>query len=80
MAWTNFIVTAAVVGAAVMLLRTDIRQSAGMLRRNVRSIRGWLEEEEASAAARRMKDAEQPKHIEHGRQGTDAADKKPHDH
>ncbi|KAJ0963372.1 hypothetical protein J5N97_028494 [Dioscorea zingiberensis] len=50
MALTNFIVTVAAVTAAVVLFRSDVRQSATMFRRNVRQIRQWLEEESASAA------------------------------
>jgi hypothetical protein len=50
MALTNFILTVVGVGAAVMLLRSDVKQSASIFRRNVRQIRQWLEEESASAA------------------------------
>ncbi|CAN6327595.1 unnamed protein product, partial [Urochloa humidicola] len=50
MALTNFILTVVGVGAAVMLLRKDVKQSATMFRRNVRHIRNWLEEESAAAA------------------------------
>jgi len=49
MALTNFILTVVGVGAAVMLLRKDVKQSATMFRRNVRHIRNWLEEESAAA-------------------------------
>ncbi|CDP16562.1 unnamed protein product [Coffea canephora] len=50
MALTNFILTVAGVGAVILLMRTDIKQSATIFRRNVRQIRHWLEEESASAA------------------------------
>jgi hypothetical protein len=50
MALTNFILTVVGVGAAVMLLRKDVKQSATIFRRNVRHIRNWLEEESAAAA------------------------------
>ena len=50
MALTNFILTVVGVGAAVMLLRSDVKQSASIFRRNVRHIRNWLEEESAAAA------------------------------
>ncbi|URE31726.1 hypothetical protein MUK42_18587 [Musa troglodytarum] len=50
MALTNFIVTVVGVTAAVLLLRSDVKQSAAIFRRNVRHIRQWLEEESASTA------------------------------
>ncbi|KAL3653843.1 hypothetical protein CASFOL_003524 [Castilleja foliolosa] len=50
MALTNFILTVVGVGAVVMLMRSDVKQSASIFRRNVRQIRNWLEEESASAA------------------------------
>ncbi|XP_057983635.1 uncharacterized protein LOC131168317 [Malania oleifera] len=50
MALTNFILTVAGVGAVVLLLRSDVKQSAAIFRRNVRHIRHWLEEESASAS------------------------------
>ena len=50
MALTSFILTVVGVGAAVMLLRKDVKQSATVFRRNVRHIRNWLEEESAAAA------------------------------
>lgn len=45
MAITNFIVTVLGVGAVVLLLRSDVKQSANVFKRNVRQIRTWLEEE-----------------------------------
>jgi hypothetical protein len=50
MALTNFILTVVGVGTAVLLLRSDVKQSASIFRRNVRHIRKWLEEESAAAA------------------------------
>ncbi|PIA37823.1 hypothetical protein AQUCO_03000393v1 [Aquilegia coerulea] len=50
MALTNFIVTVAGVGAVILLMRSDVKQSVGIFRKNVRQIRHWLEEESASAA------------------------------
>ncbi|WOL15407.1 hypothetical protein Cni_G24188 [Canna indica] len=50
MALPNFILTVAGVTAAVLLLRSDVKQSAAIFRRNVRHIRQWLEEESTSAA------------------------------
>lgn len=50
MALTNFILTVAGVGAVVLLLRSDVKHSAAIFRRNVRQIRNWLEEESATAA------------------------------
>ncbi len=49
MALTNFILTVAGVTAVVLLLRSDVKQSATIFRRNVRHIRNWLEEESATA-------------------------------
>ncbi|RXH95819.1 hypothetical protein DVH24_008319 [Malus domestica] len=45
MALTNFILTVAGVGAVVLMLRSDVRQSASIFKRNVKHIRTWLEEE-----------------------------------
>ncbi|XP_010250664.1 PREDICTED: uncharacterized protein LOC104592850 [Nelumbo nucifera] len=50
MGLTNFILTVAGVSAVVLLLRSDVKQSAAIFRRNVRQIRQWLEEESASAS------------------------------
>ncbi|KAF6147846.1 hypothetical protein GIB67_014426 [Kingdonia uniflora] len=60
MALTNFIITVAGVGAVVLLLRSDIKSSAAIFKRNVRHIRNWLEEESSSAskAAEKVKPKE----------------------
>jgi hypothetical protein len=36
------------VGAIAMLMKTDVRTSASMLRRNLRHIRSWMEETAAT--------------------------------
>lgn len=51
MALSNFLITAVGVGAALLLLRGDVRQTAATFRRNVRHIRVWLEEEEKATKA-----------------------------
>ncbi|XP_062105417.1 uncharacterized protein LOC133817048 [Humulus lupulus] len=61
MALTNFILTVAGVSAVVLLLRSDVKQSASIFRRNVKHIRNWLEEESSSAskaAEKRVKELE----------------------
>lgn len=50
MGLTNFVLTVAGVTAAVLLLRSDVKQSATIFRRNVRQIRQWLEEESVAAS------------------------------
>lgn len=49
MALTNFLITVGVLGAAAMLLRSDIRSSGKMLQRNVKTIRTWMEEAQEAA-------------------------------
>lgn len=52
MALTNFLITVGVIGAAAMLLRSDIRSSGKMLQRNMKTIRTWMEEaQEGSSKA-----------------------------
>ncbi|KAG9448007.1 hypothetical protein H6P81_014135 [Aristolochia fimbriata] len=62
MALTNFILTVGGVTAAILLLRSDVKQSAAIFRRNIRQIRHWIEEESVSAskAAEKVK----PKELE----------------
>ncbi|XP_054800996.1 uncharacterized protein LOC129305101 [Prosopis cineraria] len=62
MGLTNFVLTVAGVGAVFLLLRTDVRQSAAMFRRNVKHIRNWLEEE--TAASSKAMDKSSPKELE----------------
>ncbi|KAI3928488.1 hypothetical protein MKW98_024089 [Papaver atlanticum] len=50
MALTNFLITVAGVGAVVLLLRGDVRQTASIFKRNVRHIRKWVEEESAAVS------------------------------
>lgn len=50
MALTNFILTVAGVSAVVLLLRSDVKQTSTIFRRNIKQIRQWLEEESASAS------------------------------
>lgn len=50
MALTNLILTVAGVSAVILFMRSDVRQSTSMIKRNIRHIRHWLEEESASAA------------------------------
>ncbi|KAJ0639134.1 hypothetical protein HanPI659440_Chr16g0618601 [Helianthus annuus] len=45
MALTNLILTVAGVSAVILLMRSDVKQSASIFKRNVRQIRHWLEEE-----------------------------------
>ncbi|KAB5516237.1 hypothetical protein DKX38_026885 [Salix brachista] len=56
MGLTNFIITVAGVSAVILLLRSDVKQSATIFRRNVKHIRHWLEEE-TSAASKAAKEA-----------------------
>ena len=44
MAWSNFVITAAGLLAVASLLRTDVRTSSAMLRRNLKQIRTWVED------------------------------------
>ncbi|XP_038726194.1 uncharacterized protein LOC120017153 [Tripterygium wilfordii] len=62
MGLTNFVLTVAGVSAVILLLRSDVKQSAAILRRNVKHIRSWLEEETvASKAAEDAKPKLEPK-------------------
>ena len=56
MAWTNFVITGAAIVAVASLMRSDVRTSTAMLRRNVKTLRQMMEEAvsnttDASAAA-----------------------------
>ncbi|RAL39509.1 unnamed protein product [Cuscuta campestris] len=48
MALTNFVLTVVGVSAVILMMRTDVKQSAAIFRRNARQIRNWLEEESVS--------------------------------
>ena len=50
MGLTNLVLTVAGVSAVILLLRSDVKQSASIFRRNVKHIRHWLEEESAEAS------------------------------
>ncbi|KAH7846672.1 hypothetical protein Vadar_016837 [Vaccinium darrowii] len=50
MALTNFMLTVAGVSAVILLMRSDVKQSASIFKRNVRQIRHWLEQESSTAA------------------------------
>lgn len=63
MALTNLILTVAGVSAVILLMRSDVKQSANIFKRNVRQIHHWLEEESASAA-KEMEKAK-PKELPH---------------
>ena len=44
MAWTNFVITGAAIVAVASLMRSDVRTSTAMLRRNVKTLRQMMEE------------------------------------
>ncbi len=44
MAWTNFVITGAAIVAVASLMRSDVRTSSAMLRRNVKTLRKMMEE------------------------------------
>ncbi|KAI4350496.1 hypothetical protein L6164_004947 [Bauhinia variegata] len=50
MGLTNFVLTVAGVSAVILLLRSDVKQSASIFRRNAKHIRNWLEEETTESA------------------------------
>ncbi|XP_061362712.1 uncharacterized protein LOC133306413 [Gastrolobium bilobum] len=50
MALTNLVLTVAGVSDVVLLLRSDVKQSASIFKRNVKHIRRWLEEESATSS------------------------------
>lgn len=50
MAITNFLITVVGLGSVVYLMRGDVRHGGAMLRRNMKTIKSWLEEEGASKA------------------------------
>ncbi|RZB47162.1 hypothetical protein D0Y65_050980 [Glycine soja] len=58
MGLTNFVLTVAGVSAVVLLLRSDVKQSASIFRRNVKHIRNWLEEESAASSKTRRESGE----------------------
>lgn len=48
---TNFVITALALGSAVYLVRGDVRHGSVMLKRNLKTIRSWLEAEGAASGA-----------------------------
>ncbi len=38
------------VGSVAYLMKSDVRRGSGMLKQNLKTIRGWLEEEGSQAA------------------------------
>ncbi|EIE27408.1 hypothetical protein COCSUDRAFT_52157 [Coccomyxa subellipsoidea C-169] len=50
MAWSNFMVTVAGVAAVAYLMKSDVRVGAATFRRNLKHIRGWLEEQSTAAS------------------------------
>jgi hypothetical protein len=47
---TNLVLTLVGLGSVVYLMKSDVRQGGALLRRNMKTIRSWLEEEGATAA------------------------------
>ncbi|KAK7377653.1 hypothetical protein VNO80_03082 [Phaseolus coccineus] len=62
MGLTNFVLTVAGVSAVVLLLRSDVKQSASIFRRNIKHVRNWLEEE--SAASSKSMEKSTPKELD----------------
>ncbi|KAK9828237.1 hypothetical protein WJX74_005078 [Apatococcus lobatus] len=63
MAWSNFIITLAGVGAVVWFMKTDVRKSSTMVRQNLKTIRGWLEEQQASSGGASSALKQEPKQV-----------------
>lgn len=59
MAWSNFMVTLVGVGAVVYLMKSDVRTSSQMLRRNLKHMRTWLEETGEAAGKAAKEDVKQ---------------------
>jgi hypothetical protein len=47
---SNVVITLVGLGSVAYLLKSDVRHGGAMLRRNMKTIRSWLEEEGATAA------------------------------
>ncbi len=47
---SNLIITLVGLGSVVYLMKSDVRHGSAMLRRNMKTIRTWLEEEGATVA------------------------------
>ena len=50
--WSNFIITLVGIGSVAYLMKSDVRHGGVMLRRNMKTIRSWLEEESATGATK----------------------------
>jgi hypothetical protein len=50
--WSNFIITLVGIGSVAYLMKSDVRHGGVMLKRNLKTIRSWLEEEGSSVAAK----------------------------
>lgn len=50
MALTNFLLTLIGVGAVAYLMKSDVRTGSATLRRNIKHIRTWLEEQQATTS------------------------------
>ncbi|KAK9837117.1 hypothetical protein WJX81_003928 [Elliptochloris bilobata] len=57
--WSNFVITLVGVGAVAYLVRGDVRTGASTLRRNLKVIRGWLEEQGSAAQQASKQDVKQ---------------------
>ena len=47
---SNFLITLVGLGSVAYLMKSDVRTGSAMLKRNLKTIRTWLEEEGATAA------------------------------
>ncbi|KAK9800892.1 hypothetical protein WJX73_007316 [Symbiochloris irregularis] len=63
MALSNFLLTLVGVGAIAYLMKSDVRTGSATLRRNLKHIRAWLEEQQpgASEASKRTIEESKPK-------------------
>ncbi|XP_024535576.1 uncharacterized protein LOC112347993 [Selaginella moellendorffii] len=81
MAMSTFVMTLAAIGAAYVMMRGDVVKSSAVLRRNLKQVKTWLEEDlphESSQAARSID--VKPKHIEERPISSMPVDPQPHSH
>ncbi|CAM6094885.1 unnamed protein product [Calypogeia fissa] len=64
MALSNFLLTVVGVGAVVLMLKGDVRKTYPVLRRNLRQVREWLEQEQGAAS---RSEHVKPKEVESGK-------------
>jgi len=57
--WSNFMITLVGVGSVVYLMKKDVRSGSNMLRQNLKTMRGWLEEQSTTAASAVKEEAKQ---------------------